>query len=204
MSRFDDLQKQILKDIKQKALDKHIPILKDDSMQLISLILTLVKPNRMLEVGTAVGYSAICFSNYLEGKDSKILSLEINKDMYDEACKNVNSMKLNDKIKIVCSDATKYMHDMSDNEKYDIVFIDAAKGQYLIFLENAIRLIKKGGVIIADNVLFKGMVLSDYNEHKHRTEVNRLREYISQINNDKRLTSYVFNIGDGVAISIKK
>ena len=85
---------------------------------------------------------------------------------------------------------------------YDVVFIDAAKGQYLVFLENAIRLVKNGGVIVADNVLFKGRVLSDYNEHKHRTAVNRLRTYLKVIEEDERLNSTVLNIGDGVAISI--
>ena len=83
-----------------------------------------------------------------------------------------------------------------------MIFIDAAKGQYLVFLENAIRLVKNGGIIIADNVLFKGRVLSDYNEHKHRTAVNRLRTYLKQIKEDKRLNSTVLDIGDGVAVSI--
>ena len=82
------------------------------------------------------------------------------------------------------------------------LFIDAAKGQYLVFLENAIRLANKDAVIIADNVYFKGRVLSGYNEHRHRTATNRLREYIRIINEDERLKSTVLNVGDGVAISV--
>ena len=91
---------------------------------------------------------------------------------------------------------------MHEDNKYDIVFIDAAKGQYLKFLENGIRLAKDNGIIIADNVLFKGRVMSDYNEHKHRTAVNRLRDYISIINSDERLDSIILDIGDGIAVSI--
>ena len=107
-------------------------------------------------------------------------------------------------IDVVHSDATEYLPNLNEDNSYDVVFIDAAKGQYLKFLENGIRLAKDGAIIIADNVLFKGRVLSDYNEHKHRTAVNRLRSYLEIINSDKRLKSTVMNIGDGIAVSVIK
>ena len=122
--------------------------------------------------------------------------------MYNIALKNVKDMGLDKKIEIVHADATEYLKTLNEDNTYDVAFIDAAKGQYLVFLENAIRLVKNGGIIIADNVLFKGRVLSDYNEHKHRTAVNRLRTYLKQIKEDKRLNSTVLDIGDGVAVSI--
>jgi len=90
------------------------------------------------------------------------------------------------------------------DEKFDIIFIDAAKGQYMKYLEEAMRLTKSGSVIIADNVLFKGRVLGDYNEHKHRTAVNRLREYIKTVKEDERLDTAIVDIGDGIAISAVK
>ena len=86
--------------------------------------------------------------------------------------------------------------------EYDLIFIDAAKGQYLVFLEEAIRLTRVGGVIIADNMLYRGRTLSDYNDHKHRTATNRLREYLVVMEEDERLDSTLIKIGDGLAISI--
>lgn len=195
------IDEEILKKIKEEALNNHVPILQDDSMQFILVLLQMIKPKRILEIGTAVGYSAIMFSKYLS-KDGKITSIEINEDMYNIAIKNIENMNLKDKIEVIHADATKYLQTLDKENDYDVVFIDAAKGQYLVFLEQAIRLVKDGGVIIADNVLFKGRVMSDYNEHKHRTAVNRLREYINVINSDSRLNSTVLNVGDGVAVSI--
>ena len=88
------------------------------------------------------------------------------------------------------------------NDNFDVIFIDAAKGQYLVYLNEAIRMANDNAVIIADNVYFKGRVLSGYNEHRHRTATNRLREYLRIIDEDERLHSTVLNIGDGVAVSV--
>ena len=196
---------EILENIKEEALKNHVPILQDISLDLIEVILNIKKPNKILEIGSAVGYSAIKFSKYLYGDDSKIKTIEINEDMYNIACKNIKDMQLEEKIEIVHADATKYLYEIDENkEKFDVIFIDAAKGQYLVFLENAIRLANKNAVIIADNVYFHGRVLNGYNEHRHRTATNRLREYIRIINEDDRLQSTVLNVGDGVAISVVK
>lgn len=193
----------ILDNIKKEAIENHVPILQDVSLELIEVILSIKRPNKILEIGTAVGYSAIKFSKYLEGKDSKIKTIEISKDMYNIAKENVKNMELTEKIEIINEDATKYLETIDEKkEQFDVIFIDAAKGQYLVFLENAIRLAKNGAVIIADNVYFHGRVLSGYNEHRHRTATNRLREYIRIISEDKRLKSTVLNVGDGVAISV--
>ncbi|MDD3303563.1 MAG: O-methyltransferase [Clostridia bacterium] len=195
----------ILENIKEEAIKNYVPILQDVSLELIEVILSIKKPNKILEIGTAVGYSAINFSKYLVGKDSKIKTIEINEKMYHIAKENIQKMGLDNKIEIINEDATKYLETINeDSEQFDVIFIDAAKGQYLIFLENAIRLAKNDAVIIADNVYFHGRVLSGYNEHRHRTATNRLREYIRIINEDKRLKSIVLNVGDGVAISVVK
>ena len=196
-------KEEILEKIKDHALQNHVPILQDVSLDLIEVILDIKRPNKILEIGSAVGYSAIKFSKYLSGENSKIKTIEISDDMYNIACKNIKDMELQDKIEIVHADATKYLYEIDENkEKFDVIFIDAAKGQYLVFLENAIRLANDNAVIIADNVYFKGRVLSGYNEHRHRTATNRLREYIRLINEDERLKSTVLNVGDGVAISV--
>jgi predicted O-methyltransferase YrrM len=194
------IDKEKLFQIKEKALNDNIPILQDESLELIETILSIKKPNKILEVGTAVGYSAICFSKYLD-KNGSILTIEINEDRYKEALNNIDKLNLSSSIKVVNDDAVKYLEDL--NEKFDVIFIDAAKGQYINFLNQAKRLIEKNGIIIADNVFFKGRVLNGYNEHKHRTAVNRLREYIDNIKEDKDFKSTVLNVGDGVAISVK-
>lgn len=197
-------KEEILSNIKEEALLNHVPILMDESMNLIEVVLKLKKPNKILEVGSAVGYSAICFSKYLTGENSKIKTIELNEERFKVAVSNINKMQLEDKIEIINADATKYLATIPDDEKYDVCFIDAAKGQYNVFLEQALRLTKSGGIIIADNVLWKGRVLGEYNEHRHRTAVTRLRTYLKTISENDKLESKVFNIGDGVAVSFVK
>ena len=187
--------------IKERAIEKHVPILQDKSLEFISFILKLKKPEKILEIGTAVGYSAISFVQAVDG-NVNVKTIERNEKRYNEAINNIKEAGLEENIEVVLADATEYLPNLHEDNKYDIVFIDAAKGQYLKFLENGIRLAKDGGIIIADNVLFKGRVMSDYNEHKHRTAVNRLRDYISLINSDERLDSVILEIGDGIAVSI--
>ena len=195
-------KEEILFNIKEEALKNHVPIIEDDSLEYIINILKDKKPNKILEIGTAVGYSAINFSQYLVGENSKVITIEIKDKMYEKALENISLMGLQDKIEVINADATKYLKEI--NEQFDIIFIDAAKGQYLVFLEEAIRLCKIGGIIIADNMLYRGRTLSDYNEHKHRTATNRLREYLVQMKEDKRLNSTLIKVGDGLAISIVK
>ena len=195
-------KEEILLNIKEEALKNHVPIIEDDSLEYIENLLKEKKPNKILEIGTAVGYSAINFSKYLVGENAKVLTVEIKEQMYEKAIQNISLMGLQDKIEVINADATKYLKNI--NEQFDVVFIDAAKGQYLVFLEEAIRLCKIGGIIIADNMLYRGRTLSDYNEHKHRTATNRLREYLVQMKEDERLDSTLIKVGDGLAISIVK
>lgn len=191
---------EIIAGIKKEALDNKVPILQDKSLELIRLILRIKEPKKILEIGTAVGYSAINFVDELNG-NVFVKTIEKSEKMYNTAISNISKIGFSDKIDVVFADAIEYLPNLKEDNMYDIVFIDAAKGQYLKFLENAMRLVKNGGVIIADNILFKGRVLSDYNEHKHRTAVNRLRDYISIIQKDERLKSTILDIGDGVAVS---
>ena len=154
-------KEELMKDIKEYAINNHVPILQDISLDLILLILKLKRPAKILEIGTAIGYSAINFSKYLKDEKSSILTIEKDEKMYKEAIKNIENIGLNSIIKVVNADAKEYLSTIDEREnKFDVIFIDAAKGQYLVFLENALRLVNKGGIIIADNVYFKGRVLS--------------------------------------------
>lgn len=130
----------MLNKIKEKALEEHIPIIMDDTLEVISKILKEIKPKRILEIGTAVGYSAICFSKYLS-EDGRIDTIEREEDRIKEARTNIKNMNLEDKIHILEGDAVEILPTI--NEKYDVVFIDAAKGKYPFFLKEAIRMLSE-------------------------------------------------------------
>ena len=184
--------------IKEKALNEHIPMIMDDTLDAIKSILLKEKPKRILEIGTATGYSAICFSNILNN-NVYIDTIELDEVRANEAKNNIKQMGLDKTIKVIIGNAVEILPTM--DEKYDIFFIDAAKGKYPIFLKETLRLSKKGSIILADNILYKGYVMSDYNKHKQRTAVNHLREYIKEIKENNDLESEILNIGDGLAVS---
>lgn len=184
--------------IKQKALEEHIPIIMDDTLEVVDKILTEIKPTRILEIGTAVGYSAICFSKYLQ-PDGRIDTIERDSERIAEARINIEKVGATDKINIYEGDAVEILPTL--NEKYDVVFIDAAKGKYPFFLKEALRMIKPNGVILADNILYKGYVMSDYNKHKQRTAVRNLREYVKEVTENPNIETEILDVGDGLAIS---
>ena len=184
--------------IKEKALEEHIPIIMDDTLEVIGSILEKNKPNKILEIGTAVGYSAICFSKYLAG-NGRIDTIERDEERIKEAKINIKEMKLEEKIRIYEGDAVEILPTL--NEKYDMVFIDAAKGKYPFFLKEALRMLSENGIIFADNILYKGYVMSDYNKHKQRTAVRNLREYIKEVTENENLETEILEVGDGLAIT---
>lgn len=188
-------------EIKKKALEDHIPIIMDDTLETVGQILQEKKPTRILEIGTAVGYSAIRFSKYLT-EQGYIDTIERDEERVKEAKNNIEDLKLQDKIHIFEGDALEILPTLTG--PYDVVFIDAAKGKYPIFLTEALRMLEKNGIIIADNVLYKGYVMSDYNKHKQRTAVRNLREYIARVNEDANLDTEILEVGDGLAISYLK
>ena len=192
------MNKQELEKIKKKALEDHIPIIMDDTLEVVAKILREIKPSRILEIGTAVGYSAICFSEYLQ-ENGSIDTIERDEERAKQARKNFKRVEAENKIQLYEGDAVEILPTLQ--ESYDVIFIDAAKGKYPFFLEQALRMSHQGTVIIADNVLYKGYVMGDYNKHKQRTAVRNLREYIAEITNDIRLETEILEVGDGLAIS---
>ena len=190
--------RQYFEKIKQKALKEHIPIIMDDTLDVIAKYLKDIKPTKILEIGTAVGYSAICFSKYL-AENGRIDTIERDEERIIEAKKNIKEMELEDVIHIYEGDAVEILPTLKD--KYDMVFIDAAKGKYPFFLKEALRMLNKDGIIFADNILYKGYVMSDYNKHKQRTAVRNLREYIKEVTENENLETEILEVGDGLAIS---
>ena len=183
--------------MKEKALENHIPIIMDDTLEKIKEILKKEKPKRILEIGTAVGYSAICFARYAE--TCIIDTIELDEERAKEAIENIKKIGVDERINVIIGNAVEILPTL--NFEYDIIFIDAAKSKYSIFLEQGIRLVKNGGIILADNVLYKGYVMSDYNKHKQRTAVRNLREYIKEVTENPNLESEILEIGDGLAIT---
>ena len=192
---------ELLDEIEKYGRDNKIPILLDDSLEFISNILKDVKPYRVLEIGTAIGFSSICFSKYL-AEGGRIDTIEIESLRVEQALENIKRVGVEDKIRVLEGDALDILPYL--NEKYDVVFIDASKGKYIEFFEHALRLCKVGGYILADNVLYKGMVMSDYNKHKQRTAVRHLREYIAEAISNESFDTQISTVGDGLAISIVK
>ena len=190
-----------LEKIKQKALNEHIPIIMDDTLEVIAKILTEKRPKRILEIGAAVGYSAMCFSKYL-AEDGLIDAIERDEERIEEAKQNFKKVEVENKINLYEGDAVEILPTL--NEKYDVVFIDAAKGKYPFFLKEALRMLKQDGIIFADNILYKGYVMSDYNKHKQRTAVRNLREYIKETTENPNLETEILEVGDGLAISKMK
>jgi predicted O-methyltransferase YrrM len=192
------MNKENLKIIKEKALQEHIPIIMDDTLEVIAKYLKEIKPTRILEIGTAVGYSAMCFSEFLS-EDGIIDTIERDEERIKEAKVNIKNVGLEDKINLYEGDAVEILPSL--NEKYDVVFIDAAKGKYPFFLKESLRMIKENGIILADNILYKGYVMSDYNKHKQRTAVRNLREYIKEVSENPNLETEILEVGDGLAVS---
>ena len=192
------MNKVELEKIKVKALEEHIPIIMDDTLEVIDKYLKENKPKKMLEIGTAVGYSAICFTEYLD-EDGIIDTIEREHDRVIEAKENIKRAEVEGKINIYEGDAVEILPTLEG--KYDAVFIDAAKGKYPFFLKESLRMLAPDGIIFADNILYKGYVLSDYNKHKQRTAVRNLREYIKETTEDERLDTKILEVGDGLAIT---
>ena len=192
------MNKEELMKIKEKALEEHIPIIMDDTLEVVDKILKELKPKKILEIGTAVGYSAMCFSKYLQ-EGGIIDTIERDEERVKQARENIVKVEVEEKINILEGDAVEILPTLKG--KYDMVFIDAAKGKYPFFLKEALRMLDEKGIILADNILYKGYVMGDYNKHKQRTAVRNLREYIAEVTQNPNLETEILEVGDGLAVT---
>ena len=192
-----------LEELETSAIKDNIPIIKKDVQGLLRVLLSIIKPYKILEIGTAVGFSSILMSNYLQ-QDGKITTIEKNQEMIKMAKQNINKAGKESNINILEGDANKILVDI--NDEYDFIFMDAAKGQYINYLPHCIKVLKKNGVLLSDNVLQDGYITkSRYSiPRRQRTIHNRMREYLWEINNNTLLETVVLPIADGVTISYKR
>lgn len=191
----------MLNEIKNYAKKLWIPIILDDSLDLVKAILNYKKPKKILEIGTAVGYSSICFSQFLDDNGS-IDTVEIDGQFALIAKANIEMMGLKDKINVIEGDAKDILHTLKG--KYDFIFVDGPKSHYIEYLPICLSLLNPNGIIIADNVIYKGMVPGiEKVKHKQRTAVTKLREFIHTVKIDKKLISSLINVGDGILLISK-
>lgn len=186
-------------EMEQFAKEYDVPISQKETIKLIELLIRIGKTERVLEVGSAIGYSAICMA---DAGALHIDTIEINEDAVRVATQNIEKAGYSDRIHIHFGDARDILPTL--NQEYDMIFIDAAKGQYNKFFEYSMKMLKKGGILVSDNVLYKGMTANDeLVEHRKITIVRRLRAYLDMLCSNEELETDILPLGDGVALSIK-
>ena len=193
--------KDLIKDMERYAEVNNVPIIERDSIEFIRKYIELNNVKKILELGTAIGYSAILMATVSD--DVEVTTIERDDKKYREAVKNVNACGLDKRIEIVFNDAL----DVNlAGHKYDLIFIDAAKGQYIKFFEKFENYLNPGGVIITDNIKFHGLV-----ENKDKIEsknvlglVTKIEKYIEFLKENDEYTTKFYDIGDGLSVSFRK
>lgn len=202
---------EFLDNLEKEAIDTDVPIIRKSMQRFLKLMLKMNKPENILEVGTAIGFSAILMAEYSEDI-CKITTIEKYEKRIPIAKKNFIESGYDDKITLLEGDATDILKELAskvddDNKnKYDMIFMDAAKGQYIHFLPDVLKLLKSGGVLITDNVLQDDTVIQSKFTvtRRDRTIHKRMREYLFELMHNDMLTTDILQIGDGVAVSVMK
>lgn len=189
-------------EIEKYAHKTDVPIIRKEMESFLRVMIQMKSPKRILELGTAIGYSAILMAQIMP-LDCKITTIENYDKRIPIAKDNFEKTGFKDRIQLIHGDALEVLKGMDDC--FDFVFMDAAKGQYLCYLEEVLRLMPKGAILIADNVLQDGeLIESKYViDRRNRTIHSRMREYIYKIKNMKELETTIVPIGDGITLSVK-
>ena len=192
---------ETIKEMERYAEANNVPIIERDSIEFVNKYILMNGVKKILELGTAIGYSAILMANASE--DVEITTIERDEKRYREAVKNVNKVGLDKRIEIVFNDALEVN---LAGFKYDLIFIDAAKGQYIKFFEKFENYLNPGGIIITDNLKFHGLV-----QNKEKIEsrnvrglVTKIEKYIEFLKGNEEFVTRFYDIGDGLSVSFKK
>lgn len=191
-----------LGELYRDAIHRGVPVIRPEARELLKTQLLIQKPKHVLEIGTAVGYSSIYMTGYLP-EDAQITTLELSEERTKEAKENIRRFGKEKNIQVICGDAAETLKELPD-DAYEFTFVDAAKAQYIYYLPDVLRVLKKGGVIVSDNILQEGEVLESHFlvEKRNRTIHDRMREYLYVITHDERLETAILPVGDGMAISV--
>ncbi len=191
----------ILKELEAYAKEHSVPIVQPETAQLLTVLCAMVRPVRILEIGCAIGYSAILMSESLQ-EGGTVTTVEWDHEMAELAKKNIASAGLSEKIHVLEKDAKELLPTLSG--EYDLIFLDGPKAHYIHMLNDCIRLLKKGGVLVSDNVLYKGMTADDSHVVRRKiTIVKRLRHFIAAQQQRPELKSVLLPLGDGVTVSVR-
>lgn len=194
---------EILEVIEREALDSYVPIIRKEMQSFLELLLSIQKPMRVLEVGTAVGFSALLMSEYLPD-GATITTIENYDKRIPIARKNFERAGKEHMITLLEGDAQEVLKTLEG--EYDFIFMDAAKGQYIHFLPDVLRLLRAGGLLVSDNVMQEGTIIESRFgvERRDRTIHARMREYLYVLKHHEELITSIVPLGDGVALSVKK
>ena len=192
----------ILDTIEREALDSFVPIIRKEMQSFLKLLLAMQKPKRILEVGTAVGFSAILMAEY-NPADCEIVTIENYEKRIPIARENFVRAGKENQITLIEGDATEVLKTLE--EPFDMIFMDAAKGQYINFMPDILRLLKKDGVLVSDNVLQDGDIIESHFvvTRRNRTIHKRMREYLYELTHRDDLVTAVLPIGDGITVSTR-
>lgn len=196
-------EEPLLERIEAKALAARVPIIRKETQSFLKTLLVMHKPRKVLEIGTAVGFSALLMSAYLP-EGGHITTIENYEKRIPIARENFRQAGKEGEISLIQGDALAVMKELT--EAYDFIFMDAAKGQYIHYLPEAVRLLAPGGVLVSDNVLQGGDVLESRFavERRDRTIHSRMREYLYELKHHDQLQTSILPLGDGVALSVRK
>lgn len=203
INSLDTGNTKILDQIEKEALDTFVPIIRKEMQSFLKMFLSVSKPMRILEVGTAVGFSAILMAEYGPA-DCRITTIENYEKRIPIAKENFKRAGKESQITLLEGDAADVLKEL--DEPYDLIFMDAAKGQYIHFMPDVLRLLKPGGVLISDNVLQDGDIIESHFAvtRRNRTIHKRMRDYLYELTHSEELVTAVLPIGDGITVSSKK
>lgn len=194
---------EILEQIEREALNDGVPIIRKEMQSFLKVLLRIKKPLHILEVGTAVGFSAILMSEYV-AENCKIITIENYEKRIPVARDNFKRAGKEAQITLIEGDAMEVLKGLEGS--YDFVFMDAAKGQYIAYLPEVMRILSPEGILVSDNVLQNGEIIESrfVVERRDRTIHSRMREYLYTLKHHEELETSILPLGDGVALSIKK
>ena len=192
----------VLGEIEKESRQKNIPIIPHETARLLSVLLTMKQPKNILEIGTAVAFSAGLMTRYLQ-EGGKVTTIDRYDIMLDDAYVNIKRMGLEEKVEIIKGDAGEVLPTLEG--PYDVIFLDAAKGQYSAFLPHLIRLMPVGGLLVVDDVLQGGDIAKTRFSvpRRQRTIHKRLRNFLWEVSHTDILESSIVPIGDGLVVSVK-